>query len=451
VGEVPVVVSLGDPVENADELEDLVLFATPAGDVTLGELATVEVAELPVALSRMDGERSATISVTPASDDLGLLTGALTDRIDALDLPTGVSVEMAGVAAEMDQAFAELVTSLGVAVLIVFILMVGTFGSLVQPFILLISIPFAATGAVLALVATDTPLGVAAFIGLLLLVGIVVANAIVLIDLTNQYRRAGLPLDRAIEEGARKRLRPILMTAAATVFALIPMAVGWTGGGGSFISQPLALVVIGGLVSSTLLTLVVVPVLYRFEARAHDRREARREAKLAARREDRLAARRAALGAEGHRQAGAANRSGPEPTPDGIVPGETQVAETSPDAVAPPEPEPSPATAAGAAAERVRADVAADAEAVAQEFTVPQDWRAWEPRTRTPLPWERRGAGRAAEAAETALAAPDPDRAEASQPWQDIYERLGLPRPEPWSLRARPLRAPNPRDSLPKP
>ncbi|MDR3359559.1 MAG: efflux RND transporter permease subunit, partial [Bifidobacteriaceae bacterium] len=184
VGEVPVVVSLGDPVENADELEDLVLFATPAGEVTLGELAAVEVVELPVALSRMDGERSATISVTPASDDLGLLTGALTDRIDALDLPTGVSVEMAGVAEEMDQAFAELVTSLGVAVLIVFILMVGTFGSLVQPFILLISIPFAATGAVLALVATDTPLGVAAFIGLLLLVGIVVANAIVLIDLT---------------------------------------------------------------------------------------------------------------------------------------------------------------------------------------------------------------------------------------------------------------------------
>jgi HAE1 family hydrophobic/amphiphilic exporter-1 len=190
----------------------------------------------------------------------------------------------------MDEAFSDLGIALLIAVIIVFIVMVATFGSLLQPFILLISIPFAATGALLALVITDTALGVPALIGCLMLVGIDVANAIVLIDLINQYRRRGdRTVDEAIIEGARKRLRPILMTAAATVCALVPMGLGLTGGGGSFLSRPLALVVIGGLISSTLLTLIVVPVLYRFEARFQDARKARREARLAERRRQRAA------------------------------------------------------------------------------------------------------------------------------------------------------------------
>jgi HAE1 family hydrophobic/amphiphilic exporter-1 len=138
--------------------------------------------------------------------------------------------------------------------------MVATFSSLVQPLILLISIPFAATGALGLLLITDTPLGVPALIGMLLLVGVVVTNAIVLIDLINQYRKQGRTIQQSIMDGSRQRLRPILMTALATIFALSPLAFGITGGG--FISQPLAIVVIGGLVSSTLLTLVIVPVLY---------------------------------------------------------------------------------------------------------------------------------------------------------------------------------------------
>ncbi|MDR2453565.1 MAG: efflux RND transporter permease subunit, partial [Bifidobacteriaceae bacterium] len=311
-GEIPVLLSLGEAAADIEELKTMPLLSTPTGDITVEEVATVEVDSVLVTLSRLDGERSATISVTPASDDLGMLVGDVQRAIDELDLPVGVTVEVGGLAADMDQAFNDLAWALVIAVLVVFILMVGTFGSLLQPFILLISIPFAATGALLTLVATGTPLGVAAFIGLLLLVGIVVANAIVLIDLINQYRRAGRAIDDAIEEGARKRLRPVLMTAAATVFALIPMALGLTGGGGSFISQPLALVVIGGLVTSTLLTLIVVPVLYRFEARAHDRREARREARLDRRRAARAAARRARLAAEGRGAGPEARGAGPE-------------------------------------------------------------------------------------------------------------------------------------------
>ena len=139
--------------------------------------------------------------------------------------------------------------------------MVATFGSLIQPLLLLISIPFAAIGALGLLILTDTALGVPALIGMLMLIGIVVTNAIVLIDLVNQYRRQGRSVEDSLVSGARQRLRPILMTALATIFALTPMAFGLTGDSG-FISQPLAIVVIGGLVSSTLLTLILVPTLY---------------------------------------------------------------------------------------------------------------------------------------------------------------------------------------------
>jgi HAE1 family hydrophobic/amphiphilic exporter-1 len=149
--------------------------------------------------------------------------------------------------------------------------MVATFRSLLQPILLLTSIPFAATGAFVALLVTDTALGVPALIGMLLLVGIVVTNAIVLIDLMNQYRETGMSVKESIFNGARQRLRPILMTALATIFALTPMALG-IGGGGGFISKPLAVVVIGGLFSSTVLTLVIVPVLYWLAAGRGERK-----------------------------------------------------------------------------------------------------------------------------------------------------------------------------------
>ena len=135
-----------------------------------------------------------------------------------------------------------------------------------QPLLLLVSVPFAATGAIILQIVSGIPLGVASLIGVLMLIGIVVTNAIVLVDLVNQYRRRGMGVEEAVMHGASRRLRPILMTALATIFALLPMAIGLTGHGG-FISQPLAIVVIGGLVSSTLLTLLLVPVLYGLVAR----------------------------------------------------------------------------------------------------------------------------------------------------------------------------------------
>src|SRR5699024_7095451 len=158
---------------------------------------------------------------------------------------------------------------------IVYLVMVATFNSLVQPLLLMVSVPFAATGSLAMLLLTDSPLDVAAMIGMLMLVGIVLTNAIVLIDLVNQYRRRGLSVHDALIEGARHRFRPIVMTALATIGALTPMALAITGGG-AFISQPLALVVIGGLVSSTALTLLLVPVLYRLVEGWGERRRTRR-------------------------------------------------------------------------------------------------------------------------------------------------------------------------------
>ena len=234
---------------------------TATGPVRLSTLADIEEVEVPTAITTEKGDRSARVLLTPTGDNLGAITADGTKRLDAVELPAGVTATIGGVSASQADSFAQLGIALLAAIAIVFIVMVATFSSIVQPLILLISIPFAATGAIGFLLATDTPLGVSAIIGMLLLVGVVVTNAIVLIDLINHYRREGKPTQQAIMDGARQRLRPILMTALATIFALTPLAVGLTGSGG-FISQPLAIVVIGGLFSSTVLTLVIVPVLY---------------------------------------------------------------------------------------------------------------------------------------------------------------------------------------------
>jgi hypothetical protein len=194
----------------------------------------------------------------------------------ALALPAGAAVALGGVTEDQNEAFQQLGLAMLAAIAIVFIIMVATFRSLIQPLILLVSVPFAATGAIALLLVTDTALGVPALIGVLMLIGIVVTNAIVLLDLINQYREQGMSVREAVVEGGRRRLRPILMTAVATICALLPMALGITGEGG-FISRPLAVVVIGGLVSSTLLTLVLVPTLYTMVEGRRERKRLRRQ------------------------------------------------------------------------------------------------------------------------------------------------------------------------------
>ncbi|MGO4489122.1 efflux RND transporter permease subunit [Microbacterium sp. 2RAF4] len=256
--------------------------------IPLAAIATVEEELTAPTITRADGERQVTLTVTPEKGGLSAAGLAIDRAIAETDLPAGVTFEQGGASAQQDEAFSQLGLAMLGAIVLVLLVMVATFRNFRGPLVLLISIPFAATGAILGLLLTGTPMGLPALIGLLMLIGIVVTNAIVLMDLVNRLREAGASLDDAVEHGTRLRLRPILMTAAATVFALIPMSLGLTGGG-VFISKPLAIVVIGGLVSSTLLTLVLVPILYTLVERRRDRRIAKR-AERRARREERRAA-----------------------------------------------------------------------------------------------------------------------------------------------------------------
>ncbi|MGW5748464.1 efflux RND transporter permease subunit [Amycolatopsis sp. NPDC003861] len=250
----------------------------PGGVVRLDEVARVSTVDGPASVHRTGGDLSTTVTAKNTGDDLTKTTADIKSKLDGLTFTGGAAYSLGGVSQDQQEAFSNLFLALLAAIAIVFLIMVATFRSLIQPLILLVSIPFAATGAIGLLLATGTALGLPALIGMLMLVGIVVTNAIVLIDLINQYRAEGMSVADAVTEGGRRRLRPILMTAAATIFALVPMALGITGQGG-FIGQPLAIVVIGGLVSSTLLTLVLVPTLYTMVETRKERRRARREAK----------------------------------------------------------------------------------------------------------------------------------------------------------------------------
>ncbi|PZE56238.1 AcrB/AcrD/AcrF family protein [Curtobacterium sp. MCPF17_001] len=266
-----------EPPTTIAALRDLEV-PTSTGTAKLTDVATVEESDGPTTVTTTNAARTATITVTPDASNLGAAVQSVTTAVDELDLPRGATASIGGVAASQSSAFSQLGLALVVAVLIVYVIMVATFRSLLQPLMLLVSVPFAFTGALLLQIISGVPLGVASLIGLLMLIGIVVTNAIVLIDLVNQYRRRGLRVRDALLEGATRRLRPILMTATATIFALLPMAIGLTGKSG-FISQPLALVVIGGLVSSTLLTLVVLPALYALVEGARERRAERKSAR----------------------------------------------------------------------------------------------------------------------------------------------------------------------------
>ncbi|MFI5085510.1 MAG: efflux RND transporter permease subunit [Actinomycetales bacterium] len=249
---------------------------TAAGQIPLASIATVAQVDVPLSITSANGQRNARVSITPSGNNLNALSSDVAKRLATVDLPAGATAAIGGATTQQADTFSQLGLALLAAIAIVYVIMVAAFKSLIQPLILLVSVPFAATGAILLLLATGIPLGLPSLIGMLMLVGIVVTNAIVLIDLINQYRRpAGdrpaMTVADAIEHGARQRLRPILMTALATIFALTPMALGVTGGGG-FISQPLAVVVVGGLVSSTALTLLLVPVLYRLIEGGRERR-----------------------------------------------------------------------------------------------------------------------------------------------------------------------------------
>ena len=238
------------------------LIVNPAAErpVTLEAVAEIKIARGPAEIRRIAQERVAIISANLAYGDLGAAVADANSTIDGTPMPQGITAMVSGQNEEMQDSFRSMQFALLLAVFLVYIVMASQFESLVHPLVILFTIPLALVGAVLALFLTWTTVNVVAFIGIIMLAGIVVNNAIVLVDLINQLQAQGLEKTSAIMEAGQARLRPILMTTLTTVLGLLPMAIGF--GEGSELRTPMAIAVIGGLLVSTLLTLVVIPVVY---------------------------------------------------------------------------------------------------------------------------------------------------------------------------------------------
>lgn len=245
---------------NIDELLETPIQTVTGQTMTIGDLVELEEGTTLNSLSRQKGEYYATVTATITDKDISKATSAADKKIADLDLPKGVTTGVGGVAADMAETFTQLGVAMLAAIAIVYFILVVTFGEGLAPFAILFSLPFTVIGSWIGLFATGQTISVSVMMGLLMLIGIVVTNAIVLVDRIIRMEHAGMNMRDAILEAGATRLRPILMTAIATIGAMLPMAFG--GAGGGLISQDLAVTVIGGLLSSTVLTLIIVPIVY---------------------------------------------------------------------------------------------------------------------------------------------------------------------------------------------
>ena len=242
------------------EIEQLIINPQSERPIRLSSVADIIETIGPASINRVDQARVALISASVLDKDMGSSIAKLQSELNNLQFPDGLGVQIKGQSEDMQEAFSSMKFALILAVFLVYLVMASQFESLVHPFVILFTIPLALIGSILALYITNTTINVVALIGLIMLAGIVVNNGIVLIDLINQYREAGQEKLLAIVKGGKDRLRPIIMTALTTILGLIPMALGF--GEGSEIRTPMAITVIGGMLVATLLTLVVIPVMY---------------------------------------------------------------------------------------------------------------------------------------------------------------------------------------------
>lgn len=239
-----------------------VTVSSALGSVALSSLASVRLTTTPASITRTNGNDTATVSGVITSANVGAVSAAVQKAITKTHVPSDVTISMSGVTQMQGQAFSQMGEAMLAAIFLVYLVMLLAFGEGRSPFAIMFSLPLAVIGALGGLYISGNQLGIPALIGMLMLIGIVVTNAIVLVDLVAQNRRRGLPVRDALIEAGAIRLRPILMTALATIGALLPLAYGGGGNGDLLISSSVAVVVIGGLLTSTLLTLVVVPVMY---------------------------------------------------------------------------------------------------------------------------------------------------------------------------------------------
>ncbi|HGK7303972.1 TPA: efflux RND transporter permease subunit [Stenotrophomonas maltophilia] len=253
---------------SVDSIRRLIVNPGSTRPVTLDAVADVVATTGPSEIHRADQTRVAVVSANLRDIDLGAAMREVQQMVAEQPLGAGVGLHIGGQGEELAQAAKSLIFAFGLAIFLVYLVMASQFESLLHPFVILFTIPLALVGAILALMLTGKPISVVVFIGLILLVGLVTKNAIILIDKVNQLREAGVAKHEALVEGARSRLRPIIMTTLCTLFGFLPLAVAM--GEGAEVRAPMAITVIGGLLVSTLLTLLVIPVVYDLMDRRGD-------------------------------------------------------------------------------------------------------------------------------------------------------------------------------------
>jgi HAE1 family hydrophobic/amphiphilic exporter-1 len=273
LGETPV--SVGVPDEAADSVEEIRALPLAPG-LAVGDVADVREVEAPAARSRVDGEPAVQVTGRITGQDTQSVSAEAQEALADLDLPGDVEATVGGENEDIEESFRNLFLSIIVALALVFLILVVFFGSLLVPLVILLAVPLTTVGAFGGLYITNTALSLPSLLGILLLIGIVVSNAILLVDFAIKARDDHETADEAVMAAGRARLRPILMTALATIFALLPLALGLAGGGNGLISSSLAITVIGGLATSTFLTLLVVPVGYSVLESVRNRRKKKR-------------------------------------------------------------------------------------------------------------------------------------------------------------------------------
>ncbi|MBK6924734.1 efflux RND transporter permease subunit [Thermomonas sp.] len=271
---------------SVEDIRRLIVNPGRGAPVELASVAEVVSTTGPSEIHRVDQRRVAIVSANLRDVDLGTAISEVESMVGANPLGADIDMRIGGQGQELDESIRSLLFAFALAIFLVYLVMASQFESLLHPFVILFTIPLALVGAVAALLLTRSPASVVVFIGLILLVGLVVKNAIILIDKVNQLREAGVAKRAALVEGARSRLRPIIMTTMTALFGFMPLALAF--GEGSEVRSPMAITVIGGLLVSTLLTLVVIPIVYDLldrkpdEAYAERGRSARRDAQAVA-------------------------------------------------------------------------------------------------------------------------------------------------------------------------
>jgi len=266
--------------QSIEAVENILIYNSRGQAVRLSELGKVVERFTPPTIERKNRQRLITVSSTLSGTTLDKAVESINAELKQIDIPSNISVTIAGSYKEQQESFSDLGTLLLIIVMLVFIVMASQFESLTYPFIIMFSIPFAISGVVLALGISGSTLNMMSFVGLIMLIGIVVKNGIVMVDYINLNRERGMGVIRAVVNGGRSRLRPVIMTTLTTILGMLPLAL--SNSQGSEMWKPMAITVIGGLTVSTLLTLIIVPTLYTLFAASGIKRQHRKNKKLAA-------------------------------------------------------------------------------------------------------------------------------------------------------------------------